>query len=86
MESPLTNGHFRIARHPLAIILGSVQEWVLMLATRKIMASVIEIHPGHDIVLVLNLSAGFAVIGILSAILPALRAASVDPMQVLRAE
>jgi putative ABC transport system permease protein len=75
-----------LRRAAFLLIAGIGTGWALTLAIRRIMKSVVDIHPGHDVVLVLILSAGLAAIGLLSAVIPARRAASVDPMQALRAE
>jgi len=60
--------------------------WLLTLGLRKALAAVVEIHPRHDVALALALTATFAVIGALSAFIPARRAGSVDPMHALRSE
>lgn len=75
-----------LRRAAVLLTAGVGAGWVLTLAIRRIAASVVIIHPGHDVALVLILSAGFVAIGMLCAAIPARRAASVDPMQPLRTE
>ena len=60
--------------------------WLFTLWFRRAMAAVVEIHPRHDFALALLLTATFAAIGTLSALIPARRAGSVDPMHALRSE
>ncbi len=60
--------------------------WLFTLGFRRAMAAVVEIHPRHDFALALLLTATFAAIGTLSALIPARRAGSVDPMHALRSE
>jgi ABC-type antimicrobial peptide transport system permease subunit len=60
--------------------------WVLTLALKKLLAAVVEMHAGHDLALLTALTAGLAIIGILTSLLPARRAASIEPMQALRSE
>ncbi len=75
-----------LRRAAILLITGIGAGWVLSLAARRIIAPVVMIHPRHDAVLILAVSAGFAAIGILGAAVPARQAASIDPMQALRSD
>ena len=59
---------------------------VLTLALKKVLASVVEMHAGHDATLLAGVTAGLIVVGVLVSVAPARRAATVDPMQALRNE
>jgi putative ABC transport system permease protein len=58
----------------------------LIFAVNKWIASVIVVQPGHQIWLLALLSIGLIGIGLLAALIPARRAASVEPMRALRTE
>ncbi|MBV8280781.1 MAG: ABC transporter permease [Candidatus Eremiobacteraeota bacterium] len=75
-----------LRRAAFLMTVGITAGWVLTLTLKRIIASVVNIHLSHDLTLVFSLSACYAAIGILSAVIPARRAASVDPMQTLRTE
>jgi len=60
--------------------------WLLTLAIRRVMASVVEMHAEHDFVLLAGLTAGLAATGILAGLVPARRASSIEPVQSLRTE
>jgi predicted permease len=60
--------------------------WLLTLGLRKMIASVVELHAAHDAALLATLTLALGLIGVGASLMPARRAASVDPMQVLRSE
>lgn len=64
------------------IVAGSIATF----AVQKVLRAVIEIHAGRDISIVIGLAVALVVAGLLAALLPAKRAASIDPMQALRYE
>jgi predicted permease len=80
-------------------ILGSILRRVLVLTVagvaiglglafvaRKWLASIILVQSGHQATLLVLLSAGLVCVGLLAALIPARRAMSIQPMQVLRTE
>jgi ABC-type antimicrobial peptide transport system permease subunit len=71
-------------RVAVLMILGTASGWVLALALNKLLASVVELHAGRDVGLLVCVSLGLAAIGVLTSIAPARLAASIDPMQALR--
>jgi putative ABC transport system permease protein len=75
-----------ILRVTLLMTIGITLGWTLTLALQKVLASVIEMHAAHDAALLLALTLTLALIGIAASLLPARRAASIDPMQALRTE
>jgi ABC-type antimicrobial peptide transport system permease subunit len=60
--------------------------WLLTLALRRVIASVVELHAAHDALLLGGLTLVLGLIGVAASLLPARRAASIDPMQALRSE
>jgi putative ABC transport system permease protein len=60
--------------------------WLLTLTLRKVLSAVVEMHAEHDFILLAGLTIGLAVIGILASLIPARRAASVEPVLALRNE
>ena len=59
---------------------------VLSYALRRVIGSVLSVHAPHELLFVGMLALGMAVLALLASAAPALRAASVDPVEVLRAE
>jgi predicted permease len=60
--------------------------WLLTLGLRRVIASVVELHAAHDAALLGGLTLVLGLIGVAASLLPARRAASIDPMQALRSE
>ena len=75
-----------LRRVALLIATGTGLGWLLTLALKKVLSSVVEMNADHDLALFVCLTAGLAAMGILASIIPARRAASIEPMQVLRTE
>jgi ABC-type antimicrobial peptide transport system permease subunit len=70
----------------LLLLSGLAIGWMLTLALRKVLASVVEMHAGHDLLLLAGVTAGLALVGILASFIPARRAASIQPVRALRTE
>jgi hypothetical protein len=65
---------------------GVALGWAITLAAQKVLASVVELHAAHDAALLLAITITLGLVGLASSLLPARRAASIDPMQALRTE
>jgi predicted permease len=70
----------------LLLFSGLAIGWVLTLALRKVLSAVVEMHVTHDFLLLAGVTAGLALVGILASLIPARRAASIEPVQALRTE
>jgi ABC-type antimicrobial peptide transport system permease subunit len=75
-----------VQRVALLMAGGIVFGWILTLAVQHVLASVIEIHAVKDAALLIALTLTLGLIGVAASLLPARRAASIDPMQALRTE
>jgi predicted permease len=75
-----------LGRVALLMLCGIALGWSLTLALQKVMASVVELKITHDVALLTTLTLTLGLIGIAASLLPARRAASIDPMQALRTE
>lgn len=75
-----------VRRVALLMAIGIATGWVLTLAMQKVIVSVIELHVAQDALLFLTLTLILGIVGIATSLLPARRAASIDPMQALRTE
>ena len=75
-----------VRRVAILIATGLGFGWLLTLALRRVMASVVEMHAGHDFVVLASLTAGLEATGILAGLVPARRASSIEPMRSLRTE
>jgi ABC-type antimicrobial peptide transport system permease subunit len=75
-----------VRRVAILMVVGAGAGWLLTLGLKKVMASVVEMHAGHDATLLAGVTAGLIVVGVLVSVAPARRAATVDPMQALRNE
>ncbi|MGD0736402.1 MAG: ABC transporter permease [Terracidiphilus sp.] len=60
--------------------------WTLTLALRRVLSAVVEMRPSHDFPLLAAVTAGLALVGVLASLVPARRAASIEPVQALRTE
>ena len=65
---------------------GVVAGWALTLALRRVLASVVELHPAHDFALLAAITAVLTLAGLAASLLPARRAATIDPIEALRTE
>lgn len=70
----------------LLLLSGLAVGWMLTLALRRVLSSVVEMHARHDFLLLAGVTFGLALVGILASLIPARRAASVEPVQALRTE
>ncbi len=68
------------------LAIGICAGLALTAASQKLIGSVVELHFIHQAGLMAGLALGLALIGLLAALIPAGRAASVEPMQALRNE
>lgn len=75
-----------LQRVALLLLAGVTAGWLLMLALRKVLAAVVTLHPERDGWLLAGVTLVLALCGIAAAIWPALRAASIEPTEALRAE
>ena len=75
-----------VPRVALLLAAGLGFGWPLTLALSRVMASVVEMHAGHDLTLLAGLTAGLPATGILAGMVPARRASSIEPVQSLRTE
>jgi len=75
-----------LRRVALLMFAGVGAGWLLTLALKRVLSSVVAIHAERDFALLLALTAGLATVGILASLIPARRAASIEPMEALRTE
>jgi predicted permease len=75
-----------LRRVAMLMVVGAGIGWVLTLALKKVLASVVEMHASHDAALLAGVTAGLIAVGVLVSVAPARRAATIDPMQALRNE
>ena len=75
-----------LSRVGLLVASGAVLGLGLTLLSRKVFASVVELQASRDGALLTGLVCSVILLGLLAALLPARRAASIDPMKALRTE
>ena len=75
-----------LAKVALLLLSGLAIGWMLTLALKKLLSTVVEMHAGKDFLLFASVTVGLALVGILASLIPACRAASVEPVQALRTE
>ena len=68
------------------LIGGTVVGWGLALAMTRVLASLVSMQAGRDFGLMAGVSAGMLAVGLLTSLGPARGAATVEPVQALRAE
>jgi predicted permease len=75
-----------IRRVALLMTLGMALGWTLTVAFEKVIASVVELKAAENSALLIALTLGLGLTGIAASLLPARRAATINPMEVLRTE
>ena len=75
-----------LGRVAMLMLGGLAAGWVLTLALERVLASVVELHASHDAALLATLTLVFGCIGLGASLIPARRAASVNPTEALRTE
>jgi predicted permease len=75
-----------LRRVAVLMVVGVGIGWVLTLALRKLLAAVVVMHATHDLVLLAGLTATLVAVGVLAGVVPARKAATIEPMQALRTE
>ncbi len=75
-----------LRRAAMLLSVGIVAGVIGSVASRKLLASMIPIQGAHEVTTVALLAVGLAVVGLVASLIPAKRAASVEPMKALRSE
>ena len=75
-----------VTRAALLMAAGVVVGVVGSIASRQLLASVIPVQSGRDVVTTIALALGLTIVGLAASLIPARRAASIEPMQALRNE
>ena len=75
-----------LRRVAILLTIGIGTGFALTFAAKKLIASVAEIHFAHEAGLLAGLAALLAAAGLLAALIPMRRAASIEPMKALRTE
>ncbi|MGA7461339.1 MAG: ABC transporter permease [Candidatus Korobacteraceae bacterium] len=75
-----------VTRAALLMAAGVIVGVVGSIASRQLLASVIPVQAGRDVVTTIALALGLTIVGLAASLIPARRAASIEPMQALRNE
>ena len=75
-----------LRRVALLMASGLAAGWLLTLASERATRSVVEFHAANDALLLLSLTVTVFVVGVAASLLPARRAASINPTEALRSE
>jgi len=75
-----------LSRGALLMTIGVVIGVIGSVLSRRLLASVIPVETGRDAVAIALLALGLGVIGLVASLVPARRAATIEPMQALRNE
>ena len=75
-----------IRRVALLMILGMALGWTLTVALEKVLASVVEVKASENSELLIALTLALGMIGVAASLVPARRAATINPTKALRAE
>jgi len=75
-----------LSRAALLMTIGVVIGVVGSVLSRRLLASVIPVETGRDAMAIALLALGLGVIGLVASLVPARRAATIEPMQALRNE
>jgi ABC-type antimicrobial peptide transport system permease subunit len=75
-----------LGRAGLLIVIGVIIGVVGSVGLRRLLASLIPIEASRDAMEIALLALGLALIGIIASLIPARRAAGIEPMQALRNE
>ncbi len=75
-----------VARAALLMAAGVIAGVFGSIASRRLLASVIPVQTGRDAVTTVILALGLTLVGLAASLIPARRAASIEPMQALRNE
>jgi ABC-type antimicrobial peptide transport system permease subunit len=75
-----------VARAALLLAVGIAVGVVGSVVSRRLLASFIPMEVSRDAIAIASLALGLSVVGMIASLLPARRAASIEPMQALRNE
>ena len=75
-----------LTRAAILMSVGVVTGVVGSVVSRRLLASVVPVQMGRDGLAIALLALGLSVVGLIASMLPARRAASIEPMQALRNE
>jgi putative ABC transport system permease protein len=75
-----------LSRGALLMTIGVVIGVIGSVLSRRLLASVIPVETGRDAIAIALLALGLGVIGLVASLVPARRAATIEPMQALRNE
>jgi ABC-type antimicrobial peptide transport system permease subunit len=75
-----------VARAALLLAVGIAVGVVGSVVSRRLLATFIPMEVSRDAIAIASLALGLSVVGMIASLLPARRAASIEPMQALRNE